>query len=214
MFCRIRNPLVRPALFVIPAALLVLVPASNAVAQEGDPDRAVVVGVVPGPVAAVDMYLKIEGIEGESTDRAHSAWINVLSVDWGAKGTPVRATMAVRQGGAERKRPGRVKYGDITLKKGYDASSPSLAEACATGKHIPSVVIEYTTSEADGSRYMRVELGDVTISSYSIDATGGRPMESISLNFAEVKTAYISEDERGKLDSGWKVEEGAAGRQR
>lgn len=212
MFCRIRNPLVRPALFVIPAALLVLVPASNAVAQEGDPDRAVVVGVVPGPVAAVDMYLKIEGIEGESTDRAHSAWINVLSVDWGAKGTPVRATMAVRQGGAERKRPGRVKYGDITLKKGYDASSPKLAEACANGKKIAKVSLEWTTTDADGSRYVRVELRDVIISRYSIDATGDRPMESISLNYAEVKTTYIPQDQRGKLDSEWKVEQGRAER--
>ncbi len=197
MSSRIRIRLIRPAVIVTSALLLFLVPVSEAHAQDGDADRAVVVGVVPGPVAAVDMYLKIEGIEGEASDRAHSAWIDVLSVEWGAKGTPVRATMAVQQGGAERKRPGRVKYGDITLKKGYDASSPKLAEACATGKHIPSVIIEYTTSEADGSKYMRVELQDVVISSYGIDATGGdRPMESISLNYAKIKTTYIPQGER------------------
>lgn len=195
-------------MIVISALLLFLVPASEAAAQDGDADRAVIVGVVPGPVAAVDMYLKIEGIEGEASDRAHSAWIDVLSVDWGAKGTPVRATTAVRQGGVERKRPGRVKYGDITLKKGYDASSPKLAEACATGKHIPSVVVEYTTSEADGSRYMRVELQDVVISSYSIDATGGRPTESISLNYAKIETTYIPQEERGKVEATRKIEEG------
>jgi len=210
---RIGIPLVHPAVFVIPALLLFFVPASEAHAQDGDADRAVVVGVMPNPpVAAVDMYLKIEGIEGEASDRAHSAWIDVLSVDWGAKGTPVRATMTVQQGGAEKKRPGRVKYGDITLKKGYDASSPKLAEACATGKRIPSVVIEYTTSEADGSKYMRVELQDVVISSYGIDASGDRPTESISLNYAEVKTTYIPQDQRGKLDSEWKVEQGRAER--
>jgi type VI secretion system secreted protein Hcp len=167
-----------------------------------------IVGVVPGPVAAVDMFLKIDGIDGESVDEAHSAWIDVLSVDLGAAGTPVRAATTVRQGSAERKRPGRVKYGDITLKKGYDASSPKLAEACANGKHIPSLILELTTSTDDGSRYMRVELQDVVISSYAIDATGDRPSESISLNYAKIKTRYIPQEERGKVEATRKVEKG------
>ena len=201
--------LIRRAVLGIPAVLLVLVPASDARAQEGDPDQPMVVGIAPGPVAAVDMFLKIDGIDGEAVDEAHSAWIDVLSVDWGSTGTPVRAATTVRQGSAERKRPGRVKYGDITLKKGYDASSPKLAEACANGKHIPKMSLEWTTSTSDGSRYMRVELQDVVISSYRIDATGGdRPMESVSLNFAKVKTTYIPQEERGKVETEWKVEEG------
>ncbi len=212
MSIRIGIPFIRPAAFVIPAVLLFLLPASEAAAQEGDPDRAMVLGIVPGPVAAVDMYLKLGDIKGEASDRAHSDWIEVLSIDWGAKGTPVRAPITVQQQGAERNRPGRVKYGDITLKKGYDASSPKLAEACANGKQIPNVSLEWTTTDADGSRYVRVELRDVIISRYSIDATGDRPMESISLNYAEVKTTYIPQDQRGKLDSEWKVEQGRAER--
>jgi type VI secretion system secreted protein Hcp len=192
----------------IPAVLLLLFPASPAAAQDGDPDQPMIVGMVPGPVAAVDMFLKIDGIDGESVDEAHSDWIEVSSLTWGSTGTPVRATTTVRQGGAQRKRPGRVKYGDITLKKGYDASSPKLAEACANGKHIPALILELTTSTDDGSRYMRVELQDVVISSYGIDATGDRPTESISLNYAKIKTTYIPQEERGKVETTWKVEKG------
>ena len=206
--------LVHPAVCLLSAAFFLIPPASVASAQEGDPDQPMVVGMVPGPVAAVDMFLKIDGIDGEAADANHDKWIDVLSIDWGAKGTPVRATTTVRQRGAERKRPGRVKYGDITLKKSYDASSPSLAQACANGEHIPKVSLEWTTTDADGTRYMRVELQDVIISSYGIDATGDRPTESISLNFAEVKTTYIPQEDRGKLDSGWKVEEVEVDRQR
>lgn len=200
--------LVRPAVCLLSSAVFLIPAVSVANAQEGDADRAVVVGIVPGPVAAVDMYLKIEGIEGEASDRAHSDWIDVLSVDWGAKGTPVRASMAVPQGGAERKRPGRVKYSNITLKKSYDASSANLAQACANGTHIPRVSLEWTTTDADGTKYMRAELQDVIISSYSIDASGDQPIESISLNYAEIKTSYIPQDQRGNVETEWKVEEG------
>ena len=201
--------LIHPAVSLLSAALFLIPAASEATAQEGDPDRAVVVGVVPGPVAAAaHIYMQLGEIKGESTDRVHSDWIDVLSVDWGAKATPVRAMATVPRQGGERKRPGRVKYGDITLKKSYDASSANLAQACAKGKHVPKVSLEWTTTDADGSRYMRVELRDVTISSYSIDASGDQPIESVTLNYAEIKTSYIPEEERGKVDSDWKVEEG------
>ena len=105
-----------------------------------------------------------------------------------------------------------MEIGNVVLTKSYDKSSPKLAEACAKGTHIPKLSLEWTTSEADGARYVRYELQDVMISSYSIDATGDRPMESLSLNFAKVKTTYIPQNERGKLDSGWKVEEGEVNR--
>ena len=203
---------VRPAICLLSTCLFLITTASIANGQEGDADRPVIVGIVSGPVAAVDMFLKIDGIDGEAVDEAHSDWIDVLSVEWGAMRTPPRVNLARPQRDAMRKRPGRVKYGDITLTKSYEKSSPKLAEACAKGTHIPKVSLEWTTSEADGSRYMRVELQDVTISSYGIDATGDRPMESISLNYAKVKTTYIPQDERGKLDSGWKVEEGEGDR--
>ncbi len=196
-------PLIRRAVLGIPAVLLFLIPASTAAAQDGDPDQPMIVGMVPGPVAAVDMFLKIDGIDGESVDEAHSDWIEVQAITWGPTGSPVRATTAVRQRGTERKRPGRVKYGDITLKKGYDASSANLVEACANGKHIANLVLEWTTTDTDGSRYMRIQLQDVTISSYRIDATGGdRPTESITLNYAEIKTSYISQEQRGKFEGG------------
>jgi len=203
----------RPACLILSAALLLFAFVPEAYAQEGDPDQPMIVGMVPGPVAAVDMFIKIDGIEGEAEDKQHSDWIDVLSIAWGPTGTPVRATTTVRantrvrQDGAQRKRPGRVKYGDVTLKKAYDASSASLAEACANGKHIPKLVLEWTTTDGDGSKYVRLEMEDVIISSYSIDATDGdRPTESISLNFAKVKSKYIPQEERGQAASSWKVE--------
>ena len=63
----------------------------------------------------------------------------------------------IPQVGAQRKRPGRVKYGDVTLRKSYDASSPSLAEACANGVNLAQLrkgeVDVYSSGRARKARF-------------------------------------------------------------
>lgn len=180
------------------AALLFLVPAL-AVGQQGNPDRPVVTGDVPTP-AAVDMFIKIDGIDGESKDANHDKWIDILSVDWGAAGDPsVAGSLARprRAAGAARRR-GDVKLDDITINKGYDASSPKLLEACAKGTYIPKVDV-YLMRSSDG-RYLRYELKDVMVTSYSLSSSGAGdvPTESVTLNYAEVKWEYAETDDGDK----------------
>lgn len=33
---------------------------------------------------AIDMYLKVEGVTGESKDSNHTGWIDINSFSWGA----------------------------------------------------------------------------------------------------------------------------------
>ncbi len=42
---------------------------------------------------AVDYFLKIDGIAGESTDDKHKEWIDVLSFSWGDPRAPGQARM-------------------------------------------------------------------------------------------------------------------------
>lgn len=115
--------------------------------------------LVAAPALAAPMYLKIKGNEGESTDDKHKNEIEILSWSWGATQTShgtgaggmgagkAGAGGAAAAGEAEitlkgdaaeeaRKRPGRVKYGDITLKQGA-------AEAAAGG-------VSVAAGEVDG----------------------------------------------------------------
>jgi type VI secretion system secreted protein Hcp len=77
--------------------------------------------------AAVDMFIKIDTIDGESTDKTHGKEIDVLSWSWGASQS---GSMAMG-GGA-----GKVSMQDFTFTKSLDKSSPKLFEALATGKHL------------------------------------------------------------------------------
>ena len=199
-----------PYVFVLSAALFLIFPASEATAQEGDPDRPMVVGVVPGPVAAVDMYIKFDGVDGESKDDKHDKWIDVLSMQWNNvsnRSIAARPRRDVRPRRGDRAGDAEIK--SLTLTKYYDAASVSLMKACAEGKHIPRVLVELTPSEGEPVNYLKVELENVYVSSYNLSGgSGSVPTESVTLNFAKFEYAYIEEDQRGKTDSSWKVEEG------
>jgi type VI secretion system secreted protein Hcp len=179
-------------------ALLIL--SAPSVQAQDDPDRPIVVGRVPNPpVAAVDMYIKFPGVDGESVDAHPDKWIDVLSIDWGAHKPAPGA-------GAQRRR-GDVILEDVTLTKHYDAASPKILLACANGEHFESVVLEAPESSGARATYMKYELKNVMITSYSIDATGDRPMETITMTYQKVDAADIDKSSRVKVRQSWDRDE-------
>src|SRR5262245_10475584 len=82
-------------------------------------------------IMAVDMFLKLEGVKGESKDHKHGGEIHIESFSWGMNQTGAHATGG--GGGA-----GKVHVHDISFTKFVDKSSPTLMLFCAGGKHIPN----------------------------------------------------------------------------
>ena len=79
---------------------------------------------------AVDMYLKIDGVAGESTDSKHKSEIDVLSFSWGA----TQSASGAFGGGSG---AGKVNILDLGITKRMDKSTPVLLAHCCTGKHFP-----------------------------------------------------------------------------
>jgi len=161
---------------------------------------------LPPSASAVDMFIKIEDIDGESTDKDHNSWIDVLSFNYGHSRI-VSDPGTGSTGGAN--------FQDIVFVKDVDKSSPKIAEAVVSGKNIPLVEFELVTTFSDGSRatYYQYELKNVLITSWSTSGDADdRPTESFSLNFEEFKVTYTEFDEsgtsKGKVEATWKVEEG------
>ncbi len=87
----------------------------------------------PGTVlAAGGTFLKIDGIDGESTQADHRGEIELLSFTWGASQPPA---------GARAARSTRASLNSFTIVKRLDKASPKLMQACATGRHIPNVTL-------------------------------------------------------------------------
>lgn len=139
---------------------------------------------------AVDMFLKIENIKGESKDSNHSEWIEIQSYSWGLSQTGSFSTGA--GGGA-----GKVSMQDFSFTKRLDKSTPKLMEYCATGNHIKDAVLHVARTKNDQQTYLEYKLSDVLVSSYSPACSSGGsdgPVDQISLNFTKIQMVYSEID--------------------
>ena len=138
-----------------------------------------------GPPA--DIFLRLDGIPGESTDTDHKHEIDVEAVTFNAK-----------RGG------GKAKFTPLRIIKVYDASSPKLMQAAASGRHIRSGVLTFRRS-ADPSdvEFLTYKLSDITVASYQeggadIDQrTLGSLEDEVGLSAAKVQVTEKTVDADG-----------------
>jgi type VI secretion system secreted protein Hcp len=142
---------------------------------------------------AVDMFIKIGDIKGESRDKAHPASIDVLAWSWGASNSGSAHT----GGGAG---SGKANFQDISLTKYIDQASPMLLQACAKGTHIPTATLTVRKAGDKPLEYLVVKLEEVLISSLSTGGSGGedRLTENVTLNFGKFTFTYTPQDATGK----------------
>ena len=130
---------------------------------------------------AVDMFLKLDGIKGESHDKSHPGEIEVLSFSWGMSQT---GAGAVGGGGGE----GKVSVHDISITHVVDSSTPQLMLSCATGKHIVSGQISVRKAGEKPLEYMKIKLTDILISSVQMGGSrSGTPSEGVTLDFKKAQ---------------------------
>jgi len=150
---------------------------------------------------AVDMFINVQGIKGESQDSKHKDEIDVLSWSWGASNS---GSMASGGGGGS----GKVAVNDLSITKYVDKSSPELLKACASGSHIPQAVL--TVRKAGGKsplEYLKITLYDFLVSSVSTGASGGedRLTENATFNFSKVNFSYVEQKADGSAGANFPV---------
>jgi len=155
-------------------------------------------------VLAVDMFLKIEGIDGESTAAGgHVDWIEIESFSWGAS-RPSTSTGRTRGGG-------RASFSDMSVVKRIDAASPNLYLACASGKRYPSATLQIRKAGEGPVPYMEYRLENVRISSVSVSSSEGsaEPVEEVTLSYGKIVWTYMPQDatrQGGGVEKSWNLE--------
>ena len=143
-----------------------------------------------------DAFLKFEGIDGESADKDHPGWVDVISFSHGM-------SQAISSPSAGRIAGGSV-HEDYKIVKALDTASPLLYLYCSDGQHIPQVTLELDKVIAGGLpvKFYKVTLTDVIISSVKpvgdTQGTGDKPTEEIDLNYAKVTWEYTVVDSGGQ----------------
>ena len=141
---------------------------------------------------AVDMFLKLDGIKGESKDSKHTGEIDILSFAWGVTQTGAHATGA----GA-----GKANPSEFQIVKLLDSATPQIGEMICTGERAPSAVLTLRKAGDKPLEYMTVKLTDLLITSYQTGGSGGTslPVEQISFAFANVDITAFEQRADGSL---------------
>ena len=158
---------------------------------------------------AVDMFLKIDGIPGESTDAKFQKELVLESFSWGETNT---AAHSAAGGGSA----GRVSMQDFHFTAKVSIASPKLMLACATGQHLKEALLVCRKAGGDQQEYLKIKLNDCLISSYQVGGHGGDnliPTDQFSINFAKINIEYMPQDAQGKVGNavraGWDLKANA-----
>ena len=148
---------------------------------------------------AVDMYLKITDVKGESKDKTHKDEIEIESFSWGASqlGTSSHGTGA---GG------GKVSMQDFHFVMRNNSASPTLFLFCANGKHLTEAKLTCRKAGGKQEKFLEVTMSDVLVSSFQTGGSqqGEVPMDQISLNYSKIEVDYLAQDEKGITTSAGK----------
>lgn len=154
---------------------------------------------------AIDVYLQIDGIKGESADDRHREWIECKSVSWELR-QPRSATASTGGGHTAE----RCEHGDIVVGKLADLASPILLQTCSTGRTIPTARIEFMRADGQGERvkYFEIELENVLIGGVSPSIREGDILsEYVALKYSRIKWKYtqqkIAGGSGGNVAGGW-----------
>ena len=152
---------------------------------------------------AVEYFLKVDGIKGESRDNKHEHQIEILSYHWGVTQT---GTMAFGGGGGA----GKAQFTDFSFTNNVSKASPLLFLKCANGEHIKEATLSARKAGGEQQDFLIIKMNDVLVSSYQ---TGGSsssdavPTDQVGINYAKIE--YIYKPQRpdgsfeGDVSAGW-----------
>jgi type VI secretion system secreted protein Hcp len=148
-------------------------------------------------MAAVDYFLKVDGIDGESTDAKHTNAIDVESWSWGE--TQSGAHAGGGGGGA-----GKVVMQDFHFVTKVSKASPLLMLACATGQHIKKAVLTCRKAGGKQEDFLVVTMSDLLVSSFQTGGSGHSdivPTDQCSINFSKIEFEYKIQKPDGSMGS-------------
>lgn len=140
---------------------------------------------------AIDVYLQIEGIKGESHDDKHKDWIEISSVRWGIR-QPRSATASTGGGHTAE----RAELKEVSFLKVADLSSPILMQYCAMGKTLPKAKFEFMRADGQGQpiRYFEIELENVLIGGIEPSIESGTILdEQVSVKYSKIRWKYTQQ---------------------
>lgn len=133
-------------------------------------------------MAAVDYFLKIDGIEGDSHDDKHKAEIDVISFSWNVT-----------------HHDGRPRVTDFKIVKAVDRASPLLVQSAVRCTRVPSALFVARRAGRSQAEFLKLTLSEVSITSVSPNSGTDEPLETVTLGFESAELRVAAEKADGTL---------------
>jgi len=148
---------------------------------------------------AVDFFLKLDSIDGESVTKDFENQIQLLSFSWG--GSQVTSVAGTGGSGA-----GKVDLADLSVMKHLDSASPLMYKSMVAGLHIASATLRASKAGAGGATggskaFLTITLGELFVTSMQLSGSSELPTESVSFSYNTIKYEYSKQDDQGNLTS-------------
>ena len=141
---------------------------------------------------AVDIFLKLDGVEGESQDSKHAKEIDILSWSWGMSQS---GTTHLGSGGGA----GKVNVQDLSITKYVDKATPTLIKFCCNGKHIDKGKLVVRKAGEKPLDFLVIEFQELIVAAVTTGGIGSddRMTENVTLNFREFHLTYTVQEKTG-----------------
>lgn len=156
-----------------------------------------------------DIYVKFgnPAIKGESQDKDHKDWIEVLS--WDHRMKQPRSATASTAGGHTAE---RCEHGEMAFTKDMDVVSPLLYQHLSGGTTFDEVTIDFMRADGEGKRvkYLEIKLKNAILGAVdAVVAAEGLPTDRFSLKYAAVQWKYtqqkIGGNQGGNSQGAWSL---------
>lgn len=141
---------------------------------------------------AIDLFLKLDGVEGEAQADGHRGEIQLDAFTW-AFSNPSSATGA--GAGA-----GRAEAHGFNCVKRADKSTPKLMKAVWTGQHFKKAQLTARKAGGKAIDYLKAEFDVLYITNFDQGASSGGddiPRENLSFSFGKVAVTYTEQNQDG-----------------
>lgn len=141
---------------------------------------------------AVDYFLKLANVNGESVAQNHTQEIQVQSWSWG--GSQTSTVSATTGSGA-----GKVSLSDLNLMIEFDMSSAKLLNGLTAGTHYATATLSAVKAGTANSNFFTLDLTEVFISSLQLSASSEVPSASLSLTYKSFTYNYFQQKTDGTV---------------
>jgi type VI secretion system secreted protein Hcp len=140
-------------------------------------------------MAVVDMFLKLDGVDGESADPAHKGEIQIDGFSLNAvSGRDAFTNQAA----------GAVRMSHMTIRAKVDKSTPKLFTKIAKNEKIPSAVLTCRKAGKEGFEYLKVTLSEVLVvkvQAGDLEASGGDVIPQCEFDLAYGKIEISAKEQ-------------------